>query len=59
MNFWELLVWFFVAGAIVINQETDGSITHLGIAIVFGLIVMLAPSVFTFLNHIYFHENLL
>lgn len=31
---------FCGTGAIVINQETNGSITHLGISIVFGLIVM-------------------
>ncbi len=31
---------FCGTGAIVINQETNGSITHLGIAITFGLIVM-------------------
>jgi aquaporin NIP len=30
---------FCGTGAIVINQETNGMITHLGIAIVFGLIV--------------------
>ena|SRR5579872_2825801 len=31
---------FAGTGAIVIDQETNGSITHLGIAITFGLIVM-------------------
>lgn len=31
---------FCGTGAIIINQETNGSITHLGIAITFGLIVM-------------------
>jgi aquaporin NIP len=31
---------FVGTGAIVINQETGGSITHVGIAISFGLIVM-------------------
>ena len=31
---------FCGTGAIVINQESGGVITHLGIAIVFGLIVM-------------------
>lgn len=31
---------FFGTGAIIINQETAGSITHIGIAITFGLIVM-------------------
>ena len=31
---------FAGTGAIVINQETNGSITHVGIAITFGLIVM-------------------
>lgn len=31
---------FAGTGAIVINQETHGSITHLGIAITFGLIVL-------------------
>ena len=31
---------FCGTGAIVINQESNGAITHLGIAIVFGLIVM-------------------
>ena len=30
---------FFGTGAVVINQETGGTITHLGIAITFGLIV--------------------
>ncbi|HSZ86987.1 MAG TPA: MIP family channel protein [Puia sp.] len=31
---------FCGTGAIVINQETGGALTHVGIAIVFGLIVM-------------------
>lgn len=31
---------FCGTGAIVINQETNGTITHVGIAITFGLIVM-------------------
>ncbi|MFM9944875.1 MAG: MIP family channel protein [Bacteroidia bacterium] len=31
---------FCGTGAIIINQETGGSITHVGIAITFGLIVM-------------------
>ncbi len=31
---------FCGTGAIIINQETNGAITHLGIAITFGLIVM-------------------
>ena len=31
---------FCGTGAIVINQESNGAITHLGIAMVFGLIVM-------------------
>jgi len=31
---------FAGTGAIVINQETNGSITHVGIAITFGLVVM-------------------
>lgn len=31
---------FCGTGSIIINQETNGSITHLGIAITFGLIVM-------------------
>jgi aquaporin NIP len=31
---------FAGTGAIVINQETHGSITHVGIAITFGLVVM-------------------
>lgn len=31
---------FCGTGAIVINQETNGSVSHLGIAITFGLIVM-------------------
>src|SRR5690349_14876236 len=31
---------FCGTGAIIINQETNGSITHVGIAITFGLIVM-------------------
>jgi aquaporin Z len=31
---------FCGTGAIVINQETNGAITHVGIAITFGLIVM-------------------
>jgi aquaporin NIP len=31
---------FFGTGAIIINQETGGVITHLGIAATFGLIVM-------------------
>ncbi len=40
----EFLGTFFLVfcgtGAIIINQETHGAITHLGIAITFGLIVM-------------------
>ncbi len=31
---------FCGTGAIVINQETNGSVTHIGVAITFGLIVM-------------------
>ena len=31
---------FCGTGAIIINQETNGTITHIGIAITFGLIVM-------------------
>jgi aquaporin NIP len=31
---------FCGTGAIVINQETNGSITHVGVSLVFGLIVM-------------------
>jgi aquaporin NIP len=31
---------FCGTGAIIINQETNGSITHLGVAITFGLVVM-------------------
>jgi len=31
---------FCGTGAIIINQETDGTITHTGVAITFGLIVM-------------------
>ena len=31
---------FAGTGAIIINQETNGSITHVGIAVTFGLIVM-------------------
>ena len=31
---------FFGTGAIIVNQETNGVITHAGIAIIFGLIVM-------------------
>lgn len=31
---------FCGTGSIIINQETNGSITHLGIAVTFGLIVM-------------------
>jgi aquaporin Z len=31
---------FCGTGAIVINQESGGTVTHLGIAITFGLIVM-------------------
>jgi aquaporin NIP len=31
---------FFGTGAIIINQETGGAITHLGIAATFGLVVM-------------------
>ena len=31
---------FCGTGAIVINQESGGSITHVGISLVFGLIVM-------------------
>lgn len=31
---------FCGTGAIIINQETNGSVTHVGIAITFGLIVM-------------------
>lgn len=31
---------FCGAGAIIINQETGGTVTHVGIAITFGLIVM-------------------
>ncbi|HMC84013.1 MAG TPA: aquaporin, partial [Chitinophagaceae bacterium] len=31
---------FCGTGAIIINQETSGTITHAGIAITFGLVVM-------------------
>lgn len=31
---------FCGTGAIVINQETSGSVTHIGIAVTFGLVVM-------------------
>ncbi len=31
---------FCGTGAIVINQQTDGAVTHVGIAITFGFIVM-------------------
>ena len=31
---------FCGTGAIVINQETGGAITHVGVAMTFGLIVM-------------------
>ena len=31
---------FFGTGAIIINQQTNGAITHVGVAITFGLIVM-------------------
>jgi aquaporin Z len=31
---------FCGTGAIIINQQTNGSVTHVGIAITFGLIVM-------------------
>ena len=31
---------FAGTGAIIINQETHGSITHVGIAITFGLVIM-------------------
>jgi aquaporin Z len=31
---------FCGTGAIVINQQTDGAVSHVGIAITFGLIVM-------------------
>src|SRR3954468_24136865 len=31
---------FAGTGAIVINQQTHGSITHMGIAVTFGLVVM-------------------
>lgn len=31
---------FCGTGAIIINQETNGGVTHVGIAITFGLIVM-------------------
>lgn len=31
---------FFGTGAIIVNQETGGTITHVGIAITFGLVVM-------------------
>ncbi len=31
---------FCGTGAIIINQETNGVITHVGVAITFGLIVM-------------------
>jgi aquaporin NIP len=31
---------FCGTGAIIINQETEGTVTHLGIAITFGSIVM-------------------
>ncbi len=33
-------VVFCGTGAIVINQQTNGAVTHVGIAITFGLIVM-------------------
>jgi aquaporin NIP len=35
-------VVFCGTGTIIINQETNGTITHCGIAITFGLIVMAA-----------------
>ena len=31
---------FYGTGAIVINQQTNGAVSHVGIAITFGLIVM-------------------
>lgn len=31
---------FFGTGAIIINQQTNGAITHMGVSITFGLIVM-------------------
>jgi aquaporin Z len=31
---------FCGTGAIIINQETGGTVTHVGVAITFGLIVM-------------------
>ncbi|MEI8279510.1 MAG: aquaporin [Bacteroidota bacterium] len=39
---------FAGTGAIIINQETNGTITHMGIAITFGLVVM--SMIYTFGN---------
>ena len=39
---------FCGTGAIVINQESAGAVTHVGIAITFGLIVM--SMIYTFGN---------
>ena len=32
---------FFGTGAVIVNQQTNGAITHAGISLTFGLIVMM------------------
>lgn len=57
--FSELLCTFFLVfagtGAIVINQESNGAITHLGIAITFGLVVI--AMIFAFAKYSGSHMN--
>jgi len=57
--FSELLATFFLVfagtGAIVINQESNGAITHLGVAITFGLVVI--AMIFAFAKYSGSHMN--
>ena len=38
---------FCGTGAIVINQETGGTVTHVGIAITFGLVILIGVSLWS------------
>lgn len=55
----ELLSTFFLVfagtGAIIINQQSGGAITHVGIALTFGLVI--TAMVFTFGNYSGAHMN--